>query len=341
MVRGSAARTSFMAAGVSARAAALMTLATSALWITACAPKSEQTPSITGAQQTPEQLEEESEAAAKLFGELITRQNERVSRLGTFESRASLELRYSDRDGAHFDQCEADIFLTHGARGALRATKVGSNLLWVGSDGTRGWVFRLDKDPTSLTIFDSVETRVLGQALEGDGALIFTMLAPSSVRALSGMQALPEGASLLRVAEVPETAPLVERFELEYQPFKGLTARMRFGTDGLPSSIRVLDRKGGLLLHAKLSEYERARAENIAQGAWPQVARRIEVDFEVEKFNARIFLDAPVAMGKRMKPRFFVLEELIAQLHPDSIAHVLRPTATSDADPGSSTGTNP
>ncbi len=292
--------------------------------LTACAPKV----AVNADQSeppTPQQLRMELSDAEALFADFVTRHNIRVGRLETFESRASLELRYSDADGSHFDQCEADIFLASGGRGALRATKVGTNLLWVGSDGVRGWIFRLDKDPTSLTIFDTIDERVWGQSLEGIGASEFTLLAPSSVRALAAMQPLPTDIALMAIADAAANAPLYQRFELVYQPFPKIDARMRFGADGLPTMIRVIDKSGAVLLQANLSEYEPAQAANLAQGGWPKVARKIEVQSTRSKGDARIYLDAPIAMGKRMKPRFFVLEELIPQLHPDSVEHVISP----------------
>lgn len=201
--------------------------------LTACAPKV----AVNADQSeppTPQQLRMELSDAEALFADFVTRHNIRVGRLETFESRASLELRYSDADGSHFDQCEADIFLASGGRGALRATKVGTNLLWVGSDGVRGWIFRLDKDPTSLTIFDTIDERVWGQSLEGIGASEFTLLAPSSVRALAAMQPLPTDIALMAIADAAANAPLYQRFELVYQPFPRSTRACASAPTGFP-----------------------------------------------------------------------------------------------------------
>ena len=42
----------------------------------------------------------------------------------------------------------------------------------------------------------------------------------------------------------------------------------------------------------------------------------------------RIYLDGPLSQAKRMKPKFFVLDEILAQLRPDSVVHV---TVTQEA----------
>jgi hypothetical protein len=283
--------------------------------------------------RTPEELRVEQADAERLFADMVAQHNVRVERLETFESRASLELRYSDADGKHFDQCEADIFLASGGRGAVRATKVGNNLLWVGSDGTRGWVFLLDKDPTSLIVHERIDESILSRSLEGRAAPggEFMLLAPQSVRALAGMRSVgsPDGSgsTLRRIEGVAADAPLHERFEVLHQPFAGIDVAMRFNAEALPTVIRVLDGAGRVRFEARLSEYEPAQAANLAQGAWPKVPRRIEVDArdaatgEVRS-EVRIYLDAPLAMGRRMKPRLFVLDELTAQLRPDSVQHV-------------------
>jgi hypothetical protein len=302
-----------------------------------CGPRAEPVPG--GGLRTSEMLRMEQAEAEQRFAEWIVAHNIRVGRLETFESRASLELRYSDVDGAHFDQCEADLFLAAGGRGAVRATKVGNNLLWVGSDGTRGWVFLLEKDPTALIVHDRIDESLFARSLNGGTApgAAFLLLAPQSVRTLAGMRELPSDAVVRRVEGAAADAPLEARFELVYQPFAGVDATVRFGVDGLPAQVRVLDRSGAVRLEARLAEYMPAQAANLAQGAWPKVPQRIEVDAREVAGGApasevRIYLDGPIAMAKRMKPRFFALEDLTAQLRPDSVQHVI----AADGSPGGS-----
>lgn len=264
------------------------------------------------------------QAANARFAEIVAAHNIRASRLDILESRASLELRYSDRDGDHFDQCEADIFLASGGRGALRATKVGNNILWVGSDGKQGWIFRLDSEPTQLTVFEGIAEMPPGQRLMGDGAAEFSLLSPRAVRTIAGIAPIAEGWTL---RAVEGTGQLESRFELVSPIAAEVDAVFRFGASGLPESVRIESRGGNPILKAGLSEYAAAQVENLAQGAWPQVARRIVVTgvgaAGAKDSEARLYLDAPIAMARRMKPRFFVLDELVAQLRPDAVEHVV------------------
>jgi hypothetical protein len=62
------------------------------------------------------------------------------------------------------------------------------------------------------------------------------------------------------------------------------------------------------------------------------VPRRIEIVAARANGRATLLLDEPIAMAKRIKPRFFDLEELTAQLRPDRVEHAIA------AEPGSADG---
>lgn len=261
-----------------------------------------------------------TDAAARIAG-FVAGHNARVARLETVESRGSLELRYRDADGEHFDQCEFDVFLAAGGRGALRATKLGNNFLWIGGDGVRGWVFRLDTEPTLLKVYDHVSEHDLGQGADGAGE--FALLTPGTVRALAGLQPIAEQNSVRPVDGADPALPAEARSEVVYQS-GGATVCVRFGaTDGLPASVRVLDARGDVLVSSTLGEYVPAQAANLAQGAWPRLPRRVEIVAARADGRATLHLDEPIAMAKRMKPRFFSLEELTAQFRPDRVEHAV------------------
>jgi len=288
-----------------------------------CGPKSvpAAVPSGAGAVEVQVDPAVEQADAERAFAEIVAGHNARTEHLDTFESRASLEMRYADSAGDHFDQCEADIFMAPGGRGAMRASKLGENLLWVGGDGTRGWVFRLDHEPTSLIVYDHVDDRVWGQSFDNRGGGDFTMLTPRSVRVLAGMAPIQGDYTVRRIAGAAAGAPVHERFELHWAPFPKVEGVMRFDAAGLPTQLVVNNGAGNEIMRATLSEYATAQAANLAQGAWPKVARRIEVHASEPKAEVRLYLDEPVAMVKRMKPKFFMLDELTTQLRPDSVAH--------------------
>jgi hypothetical protein len=254
---------------------------------------------------------------------LVAAHNERVSRLATFESRGSLEFRYSDADGEHFEQCEADVFLAPGGRGAVRATKVSSNLLWAGSDGTKGWLFMLEGEPRRLTVFEGIANFSPLALPRSADASVFAMLSPPMVRALGAMQTIPAEHTLRAIPGAAADAPVEERVEVVFRGFTGVDVAIRFGRDGLPASVSMAAPDSKESVSSTLSDYVSAPVENLGQGGWPKVPRKVEIAASTMKGSARIYLDAPTATAKRMKPRFFVLDDLVAQLRPDSVEHVV------------------
>jgi len=303
----------------------LLGCALGAMAAASCGPKSVDPPSgrtadRVGTPPAAPQAAPSATDAATRFAALVSAHNTRVSRLETVESRGSLELRYSDEGGEHFEQCEFDVFLAAGGRGALRATKVGNNFLWIGGDGTRGWVFRLDTEPTVLKVYDKVAEHELGQGADGAGE--FALLTPGTVRAVAGMQPIPASFETRPVDGADAPATVEARSEVVYQSG---TAKVfvRFGADGLPSAVRIVDALGAVAVSSTLADYVPAQAASLAQGAWPKLPRRIEITAAKANGRATLLLDEPIAMARRMKPRFFNLEELTAQFRPDRVEHAV------------------
>jgi hypothetical protein len=278
----------------------------------------------------PVELDERDEpalAAAEL-APLVAAHNEHARKLETLESRASVEIRSRDAEGEHFDQCEGDIFLAPGGKGALRLTKLGSNLAWIGSDGTRGWMFRLDAEPTQATVYANARSGALGDSdpIRNQGG--FRLLTPDGLRSLAALAPIPADAALERVRSTepaPASSTLRDRFAIAWTVPGGARLAMQFGADGKPSRIVARDESGREILRAALSDFVRAQAENLAIGAWPELPRKIEITTPDGATSVRIYLGEPSAMARRMKPRFFELEALIAQLRPDTVEYLETP----------------
>ncbi|MEY2794499.1 MAG: hypothetical protein RIR10_215 [Planctomycetota bacterium] len=288
-------------------------------------------------QQTSASHAEELARARAELAPLVAEQNERSARLATFESRASLEFRYRDASGEHFEQCEADIFLAPPNRGALRVMKVGTNLWWIGGDGTRCWIFELNVTPKRATVYDSSASGVFAEAGDVVGTGEFTLLSPESVRLLMGHAAIVEEWVPVALIGVATDAPLAERFgarvqlEARNEARNGSAARLfattSFGRDRLPRAISIESSDGVKIAEATLADPVRASMTDIAQGAWPTVARRVEVVAPRSGASIKIFLDTPAASATRMKPRFFELDALLTQLRPEVVEFVTKSNA--------------
>lgn len=270
---------------------------------------------------------DERALAAGELAALVAAHNERARKLDTLESRASVEIRSRDADGEHFDQCEGDIFLAPGGKGALRLTKVGQNLAWIGSDGTRGWTFRLDAKPTSAVVYANERAGAFGgtDPIADQGG--FRLLTPEAVRALAALAPIPSELALRVNAEAARELPAAERYEVEWRSPTGVRFAMRFGSNGKPTTVLARDEAGRELLRSKLADFVRARADDLAMGAWPELPRIIEIVTPDAGVSVKIFLGEPMARAQRMKPRFFELEALLAQLRPDSVEYIEAPAS--------------
>lgn len=266
---------------------------------------------------------------------LVASHDRRAERLEVLESRAAVELRWRDADGDHFEPCDADLFLAKGGRGAMRLTKLGSNLLWVGGDGEQVWVFELGRSPTRATIHQGIGHGAATDAGEAVRGGEFTLLSPRSLRSLAGIE--PIGSTAWSAVPIDEAAapdaPAHDRWAVRYEVDARVVATLRFGADGLPSEVRLADRTGTPLAVARLTDPVAARADGLAVGAWPRLATRIEVDAPRSGATLRIRLDEPVAAERRAKARFFDLAALLAQLRPEEIEYIaarvpLDPSAT-------------
>jgi hypothetical protein len=107
------------------------------------------------------------------------------------------------------------------------------------------------------------------------------------------------------------TARALQLADLPKNAFVGVTAVK--GPDGV------------LVARSELSEPVRARAENLAQGAWPTVARKIGIVAPRLDGRADIFLGEPTAMIRRAKPHFFDFEELQRRIRPEQVEFISRP----------------
>lgn len=279
----------------------------------------------------------EDEAAAEAFASLVAEQNIRASKLGNFESRAAIALRRRVGGEEKLDQCDGDVFLSTEGRGAVRLSKVSQSLAWIGGDGSRAWIFDLEATPPTATVFERIDDPAWSKAGLLPGTEGLGVLAPGSVRQLAGFAAIPEGFEVVRSDDGWDSAPGLAwgRHEARYPANATLSIAVAFGPDRQPARVRVLDEAGVERVRATLGEYVRARAENMAIGAWPSVPRRIEVAPADGSARFTVDLDEPSAQPKRMKPRLFRLEEMIAMLRPEQVEYRLPPESPR---PGSGAG---
>jgi hypothetical protein len=225
--------------------------------------------------------------------------------------------------------------------------KVGTNLWWIGGDGTRSWIFELNVTPKRATVYDSSASGVFAESGDVVGTGEFTLLSPESVRLLMGHAAIAEEWVPVAFEGVAKDAPLAERYgvRVQLEAKDGSAARLfattTFGRDGLPRALSIESMDGVKIAEATLADPVRAPMTDIAQGAWPTVARRVEVVAPRSGASIKIFLDTPAASATRMKPRFFELDALLTQLRPEVVEFVTKSNPGDASSPAASPSTPP
>ncbi|MCE2882054.1 MAG: hypothetical protein LW636_06825 [Planctomycetaceae bacterium] len=271
-------------------------------------------------------IETERESAVAAFVELIALHNANAAALAEFESQGVVELRRPDGEGGQrFDQCDLDVSIAPAGRGSVRLKKASETLAWIGSDGSSAWAFLMQEKPPRAVVFEGLRDASFARPEGASGSDVWPLLSPESLRILLGIAEVPPAYRLLRLPGADVLKPIETRYELEWEVVPSLRAAMRFGADRRPSEVLLRGADGVLVARSELSEPVRARAENLAQGAWPTVARKIGIVAPRLDGRADIFLGEPTAMIRRAKPHFFDFEELQRRIRPEQVEFISRP----------------
>ena len=274
------------------------------------------------------------------YVDAVARQALRLRRLQFLESDGVAEIRWTDRKGNHFEQCDLTLYLMPPWKTALNISKLGERFAWIGSDETQWWFFQLHEKPTSVEVHpweegwgDLPEAGRPGQGLSGGG---MSIVSPRAILHLAGLGVLPDPASVT-VREDAKAKTIIVEGRLQETPpdadgvLPVKEPRFRWTLDAeskLPTRIEILDESGATAAMSTLSEYVTAPIDGAPPGDFPRVPRRIAI---VRHDNAKpadqqgsltLTLDAPTARGTRTKPRYFRLPELVEAFRPDDLYYI-------------------
>ncbi|MFZ9881544.1 MAG: hypothetical protein ACO3QC_09100 [Phycisphaerales bacterium] len=297
--------------------------ASAALLMQGCPPRADGDRAVADA--SAEAIEAEREPATA-FVELIALHNVNAAALAEFESQGVVELRRPDGNGGQrFDQCDLDVSIAPAGRGSVRLKKASETLAWIGSDGARAWAFLLQEKPPRAVVFEGLRDASFARPEGASGSDVWPLLSPESLRILLGISEVPPTYRLLRLPRADVLKPIETRYELEWEVAPSIRASMRFGADRRPSEVLLRGADGVLVARSELSEPVRARAENLSQGAWPTVARKVGIVATRLEGRADIYLGEPTAAIRRAKPHFFDFDELQRRIRPEAVEFISRP----------------
>jgi hypothetical protein len=232
----------------------------------------------------------------------------RTAALGDFASRGSLEVRWKDEEGAHFEQTQVELaWRESGQRMAFRADKVGERLAWAGADAARWWIFELKREPSRLTT---------GRRGSVPRDSILPFVGPESVLELMSARPWPASA---RVGEVESGARWIE-WDLSNPVGAWRRTRALVERPGaLAQRVELLDAGGRIIARSTLTRPLSVPVSGLPTGAWPEVAGTMRIEAGDSDATWDIFWDQPGTEPARLKDRLFDLAVLTDALRPREV----------------------
>jgi hypothetical protein len=248
--------------------------------------------------------------------------NERVAQLQQMYAVGTIEFRWKDDKGSHFENGHAELWLSLPRRTALRIDKVGEVLLWLGSDDERYWFFDLLSKESLLkvgrhdeAIADVEATTVLG-------------MRPLMMLDLLALTTLPvEGPEDTASLDAKRNAWVVH---VDGRGEGGSSLRMYFDrATMLPMRVEVLDAAGVIRTSSSLRRYQSVTQQGMSPAAFPKIATLIDLFASTDDpSNGSVKLalnEATGFIGDQPLDRVFDLERLTSALKPARVEGAMAP----------------
>jgi hypothetical protein len=257
--------------------------------------------------------------------------NARVAKLQQFYARGVIEIRWKDAKGNHFEQGDAELWISLPRHTALRVEKVGEVLLWLGSDDEQFWLFDLLGKEKLLHIGHHAEPI---DAEMGGGAL---SVRPLALLDLMGLTVLPatmrdEGVGYDRkndawIVNVDQPATEAEKKDDRDSP-AARKMRMCFDrTSLLPIRVEILAADGQTQFASSLRRYESVTQIGMSPLMFPKLPTLVDISspgasVEVQGAAGEVKLAINEATGKvddQPMDRVFDVRRLATVFKPQRI----------------------
>ena len=217
-------------------------------------------------------------------------------------------MRWTDEQGTHFEQGDADIRWCAGRGVAASISKFGDRHAWLGSDGTRWWRFELKTAPSRLVwgmIAASAPTQAAREAQVANPR--FLGIAPLLPRA---------GA----VVDVRDGLAWVQLEHAGGEAVAGVRVEAGFAIGTLePRSVRA-HWNAGDSSRVDFGELMLVETPGVAQGAWPRIPRRLVAVREGGVTALSIALDSARADPEAAdRPTLYDMDGLRTRFTPETM----------------------
>ncbi len=227
-----------------------------------------------------------TELEVPAYETLAAAHNDRVDRIREVYARGVIELWWTDDDGRHHEQGEADLWVAPPRRTALYVSKLGHRIMWLGSDDDTAWLFDFRNDTTLLHVADR-------------GHLGEVPFEPTLLLELGGLTRMPPTGGQVRYDD--------ERDAWAVTTAQGLCLYFDRGAL-LPIGAELVD--AGVLLYSrmKLSEYDRIDMVGHSPLDGARFPTVVDLGSSDGRMEVRLVVRAPT--DDEVAPRYFDLDWL-------------------------------
>lgn len=221
---------------------------------------------------------------------VVDAHNRRVELLRRVAASGTLEFTWVDEDGDRHREpgVDARLWLDLPDRVALRASKLGEDLFWLGCDAERYWIFDLVAEASQL-IVNAQDTPV--------GAGDTLLMRPRDLVGLVGLVPVPPDALAAATWDGDRVA---WRIRLESSG-DGTTTELWIGGSGEAVAAEIIDALGATVFTATMRRYASVDVSGVSKAALPKFPTLIDIESRDGDFSIKLGLDTPTEPDDRFE----------------------------------------
>lgn len=257
---------------------------------------------------------------APTYESIISRHNERLNKFRGINAGGSIEMRWTDDDGDHFETVQAEVWIKLPDKTAMNIQKMGERLMWLGSNGDDAWVMTFAKEEKVLYVYGSEERKK-------EDSLTRLPIEPGLLLKMLGLSKLimPKNANSKLVDFDAESDAWILSIE---EQDKQRSLRLYFDREKkLPIRIEYLSADGKIQMYSELllRRYDTVEMVGLIPGTQPMFPTLVDIYNTQGLGEIKLALREPV---DDVKDHFFELDWIIRTFKPDRIEREARKPAT-------------
>ena len=250
-----------------------------------------------------------NDVQAPSYQSIADRHNDRLDRLGAVNASGSIDLRWTDDNGRHFESLRAELWIALPDRTAMNVQKLGERLMWLGSNGSDAWMVDFGSDQTVLYLYAA------SSKAAGDMATR-PPIQPHTLLKLFGLARL---ATEIIDLSTPVTYDAQQDAWVVTVREEGEVLRLFLDQKSwLPIRVELLTVDLEVLRYSTLPlrRYESVQMVGVVPGTQPRFPTLVDMVHSDGSGSIKVAMRSPRA---EFKERYFDLEWIKRAFHPDRI----------------------